>query len=209
MISSKTHEIIVIPGFKYSEDFLLAQQNLKELKDIELFDEIKFVQKIGDFWQLKMNYSWLICCGYIPFQSFIRKECLPSIDKYNADQFIFDTTIYQCPNSVVGYLFDSRDDRICPTCNEEHFKGNIHHPEDMWADYPHYTSFHQIIEEGGIDAVLDKITKTDYKFRRIYANHEVRKGIIRRISEKMLWRNSEKSDERKYIHGGLPINKKG
>lgn len=208
MISSKTHEIISIPGFVDIRDFILVQQNQKKLADVAIFDEIKFVQKIGDTWQPKLNYSWFICCGYIPFSFFIKKEYMPTIDHGNVRDFVFDSGHYQCPESTVGYVFDRKIDEVCPLCGQPHENpGNIVILPDLWDDYPLFMPFSKIAEDGGMDKCLDEIVKLNYKYRRIYEPNKSRKGFFRGLADKILRRNSKRTDERKHIHGNIPIDK--
>lgn len=207
MISSKTHEIIIIPGMKDVKDFILVQAGQKRMEDVELFGELKFIQKTGDNWRLKLNYSWLICCGYIPFAPYVRTGYLPTVDKTNAGAFVFDDSIYLCPNSTVGYIFDSVIDPICPLCEQKHPGGEILLISDLWMDYPHFLSFADLTKDGALDNCLTEIISLKYDKRRIYEHKSKRKGFLRKMAEKFIWGNSKQSDEGKHLHGNIPTNR--
>ena len=163
MLTSKTHEIINIPRFMdpceaFSE--LVDQGSLSYLD--ESISTLRFIQRIGYEWRTKLNYAWLVSCGFIPFSECVKKTCLPTIDGYNCGEYVWDDTIYRCPLYPTGdVIFDSELNPECPNCGEIHKKSELIRLQDLWADFPLFAGLHEFSEN--FSYFMFEATKLQYE----------------------------------------------
>lgn len=169
MISSKTHEIIEIPRFSdpleaFTELFTKNNKSFLEEAD----NHMKFIQLKGEEWRIKLNYAWFISCGFMPYVETVKTLCLPTIDYANYLDYVFDSTIYVCPNEKErDIVFDYTLDEKCPNC------GFIHQPNekdivrlnDLWTDFPIYAGLLEFSQNFG--KIMKEVTKLNYKYARI------------------------------------------
>ena len=78
-------------------DEIIVKNNMDYLEVSDA--QLKYVQLTGVDWRDKFNWAWLISCGYLPYSEATRRRALPTIDRGNHHQYVFDSTIYCCADA--------------------------------------------------------------------------------------------------------------
>lgn len=173
MISSKTHEIIEIPRFEDPVEAFTEVCTKGNMEYLEKSDMcLKYIQQIGREWRMNLNYAWFLTCGYLPFNSAVKKACLPTIDYYNYKSYFFDTSVFLCTSPKerdVIFDYDLVDKQLCPNC------GDFHEDDEMglgllrinmcWLDFPIFARLDDIGKDFG--GIMKKASKLNYKHMRL------------------------------------------
>ena len=150
MISTKTHEIVFIPRFldpvkAFDEIIVKNNMDYLEVSDAQL----KYVQLTGVDWRDKFNWAWLISCGYLPYSEATRRRALPTIDRGNHHQYVFDSTIYCCADTKKSdIIFDVNvHGSVCPNCGIIHWENFLIRPDHLWEDFPVWPTIEQFSKD--------------------------------------------------------------